>query len=154
MPDLASVIRQAEKIRERLEAPTVKPRAPDPSRRRDQPIKYEVMMTTAHLRQMERTLESLRGGIMTASQVSAYLQVSEGRVYELARRGEMPAVRIGRQWRFKREHIDKWLDGLTKSTGRRAEEYQPRPPAGDGQEGSPRERDSTRVVDERETQTR
>lgn len=133
MPDLASVIRQAEKIREKLDVPTGRPLVSDRPRKRDEPIKYEVMMTTSHLRQMERTLESLRGGVMTANQVAAYLQVSEGRVYELARRGEMPAVRIGRQWRFKREHIDKWLDSLSRSKG--SGRQQEAPPGSDNPGG-------------------
>jgi excisionase family DNA binding protein len=122
VPDLASIIRQAEKIRGKLDTPVSRPLSAGAPHSGDERIKYEVLMTTAHLRQMERTLESLRGGVMTAHQIAAYLQISEGRVYELARRGEMPGAKIGRQWRFKREHIDRWLDGLTRSGDLRAKE--------------------------------
>jgi excisionase family DNA binding protein len=114
VPDLASVIRQAEKLRERLDLQTAKPVVRGDTTGHERTIKYEVLMTTAHLRQMERTLESMRGGIMTASQVSAYLQISEGRVYEMARSGSIPAVKIGQRWRFKKDRIDRWLDDLER----------------------------------------
>ena len=51
-------------------------------------------------------------GIMTVRQLSSYLQVSHGHVYELARSGRIPAIRLGRTWRFRREQIDRWLDEL------------------------------------------
>jgi excisionase family DNA binding protein len=55
------------------------------------------------------------GGVMTVSQLSRYLQVSTGHVYEMARTGQIPAIRLGRKWRFRREQIDRWLDDLTVS---------------------------------------
>jgi excisionase family DNA binding protein len=46
---------------------------------------------------------------MTAEEVLEYLQVNLRTVYRLARAGKIPAVRVGRQWRFKRRDIDAWL---------------------------------------------
>jgi excisionase family DNA binding protein len=54
-------------------------------------------------------------GVMTVRQLSTYLQVSHGHVYEMARRGRIPAIRLGRKWRFRREQIDRWLDDLARN---------------------------------------
>ena len=39
-----------------------------------------------------------------------YLQVNLRTVYRLIDAGKLPAVRVGRQWRFRRRDIDAWLD--------------------------------------------
>jgi len=47
--------------------------------------------------------------VMTAKQLAEYLQQNEMTIYRLAREGKIPAMRIGRSWRFKKELIDQWL---------------------------------------------
>ena len=47
--------------------------------------------------------------IMTATQLAEYLQLDEQTVYRKAKRGEIPAVRIGKTLRFKKDLIDGWL---------------------------------------------
>lgn len=47
--------------------------------------------------------------VMTVDQVCRYLQLSRAKVYRLAGDGELPAVKIGDQWRFFRPEIDRWL---------------------------------------------
>lgn len=47
--------------------------------------------------------------VMTVAEVARYLRLSEAKVYRMAKAGEIPAIRIGRAWRFKRELIDAWL---------------------------------------------
>jgi len=42
--------------------------------------------------------------------IAKYLNLSESKVYELAQKGEIPAIRIGGAWRFKSDDISKWLD--------------------------------------------
>jgi excisionase family DNA binding protein len=37
-------------------------------------------------------------------------------VYRLIKAGRIPAVRIGRQWRFQKKDIDAWLDGNRSTT--------------------------------------
>ena len=49
--------------------------------------------------------------VMTVSEVSAYLRLSESTVYRLAREGKMPAAKVGGTWRFSRKHLDIWLAG-------------------------------------------
>ena len=39
-----------------------------------------------------------------------YLQVNLRTVYRLIKAGKIPAVRVGRQWRFRKRDIDSWLD--------------------------------------------
>jgi excisionase family DNA binding protein len=47
---------------------------------------------------------------LKTEEVLAYLKVTPRTIYRLIRTGELPAVRIGRQWRFRRDDLDAWLD--------------------------------------------
>ena len=47
---------------------------------------------------------------LTTEEVLEYLQVNLRTVYRLIKAGKIPAVRVGRQWRFRRRDIDAWLD--------------------------------------------
>ncbi len=47
--------------------------------------------------------------LMTIDEVAAYMRVSRFTVYRLAKGRSMPATRIGRQWRFQKEEIDRWM---------------------------------------------
>ncbi|MEA2087224.1 MAG: helix-turn-helix domain-containing protein [Candidatus Caldatribacteriota bacterium] len=47
---------------------------------------------------------------LTAKQVAKYLQVKPLTVYQWARTNKIPAVKIGRIWRFKRDVIDNFLE--------------------------------------------
>jgi excisionase family DNA binding protein len=55
---------------------------------------------------------------LTTEEVLAYLQVNLRTVYRLIKAGKIPAVRVGRQWRFRRRDIEAWLDSQ-RSRGRR-----------------------------------
>lgn len=48
---------------------------------------------------------------LTTEEVLEYLQVNLRTVYRLIKAGKIPAVRVGRQWRFRKSDIDAWLDG-------------------------------------------
>jgi PTS system nitrogen regulatory IIA component len=48
--------------------------------------------------------------ILTAAEVADYLRVSERTVYQWAQQGQIPAGKLGNNWRFKREHIIRWMD--------------------------------------------
>jgi excisionase family DNA binding protein len=50
--------------------------------------------------------------LLKADEVAEALQVPKPRVYELARQQVLPAVRIGRQIRFRQETIETWLAAL------------------------------------------
>jgi excisionase family DNA binding protein len=47
---------------------------------------------------------------LTTEEVLEYLQVNLRTIYRLVKAGKLPAVRVGRQWRFRRSDIDAWLD--------------------------------------------
>jgi excisionase family DNA binding protein len=47
---------------------------------------------------------------LTTEEVLEYLQVNLRTVYRLIKAGKIPAVRVGRQWRFRKGDIDAWLD--------------------------------------------
>ena len=46
---------------------------------------------------------------MTTEEVLNCLKVNPRTIYRLIRSGELPAFRIGRQWRFRRSDLDEWI---------------------------------------------
>ncbi|OQY20325.1 MAG: hypothetical protein B6I34_08740 [Anaerolineaceae bacterium 4572_32.1] len=48
--------------------------------------------------------------IMTIEQVARYLSLHELTVRRLAREGEIPAFKVGRQWRVKKALLDRWIE--------------------------------------------
>jgi excisionase family DNA binding protein len=60
---------------------------------------------------------------LTTEEVLEYLQVNLRTVYRLIKAGKIPAVRVGRQWRFRKRDIDAWLDS------QRPRGERPAPPA-------------------------
>lgn len=50
-----------------------------------------------------------REEVMTASEVADLLHLPVSTVYYLARRGELPATRLGRTWRFLRPALEELL---------------------------------------------
>jgi excisionase family DNA binding protein len=53
-----------------------------------------------------------RQGFMTSAmkirEVATYLRVHPSTIYRLLRRGELPAFKMGSDWRFNLETIDQW----------------------------------------------
>lgn len=64
---------------------------------------------------------------LTTEEVLDYLQVNLRTVYRLIKAGKIPAVRVGRQWRFRKRDIDAWLESQRARGGRGA--VAPRSPA-------------------------
>jgi len=46
----------------------------------------------------------------TTEEVLEYLSVNLRTVYRLIKAGSIPAVRVGRQWRFRKRDLDTWLE--------------------------------------------
>jgi excisionase family DNA binding protein len=59
-------------------------------------------------------------GFLTTEEVLEYLQVNLRTVYRLIKAGKIPAVRVGRQWRFRKRDIDAWLESQRPRTARSA----------------------------------
>ena len=57
---------------------------------------------------------------LTTEEVLEYLQVNLRTVYRLIKAGKIPAVRVGRQWRFRKSDIDTWLESQRTRTVRPA----------------------------------
>ncbi len=47
--------------------------------------------------------------VMTVQEVAEYLRLNQMTVYKLAQEGKIPAVKVGRVWRFRRDLIDVWF---------------------------------------------
>ena len=47
---------------------------------------------------------------LTIEELAAYLKMSRTKLYQMAQKGELPASKIGTQWRFDRERIDTWME--------------------------------------------
>src|SRR5437763_6133993 len=68
---------------------------------------------------------------LTTEEVLEYLQVNLRTVYRLIKAGKIPAVRVGRQWRFRKRDIDAWLDSQRLRGGvRSSAPAPPRAPSG------------------------
>src|SRR3982751_4135435 len=55
---------------------------------------------------------------LTTEEVLEYLQVNLRTVYRLIKAGKIPAIRVGRQWRFRKRDIDAWLESQRPRSGR------------------------------------
>ncbi|MHB8764880.1 MAG: helix-turn-helix domain-containing protein [Deferrisomatales bacterium] len=50
------------------------------------------------------------GDVLTIEELARYLKVPKSSLYKLAQEGKVPAQKVGRHWRFRREAIDRWLE--------------------------------------------
>ncbi len=51
-----------------------------------------------------------RTQIMTPKEAAKYLGFHLVTIYRLLKKGEVPATKIGGQWRFKKDVLDAWLN--------------------------------------------
>ncbi len=56
--------------------------------------------------------------IMTVAETADYLRIGKTTLYKMVRDGKIPAFKIGNQWRFKRDDIEKWLEKITEGGGK------------------------------------
>ena len=59
--------------------------------------------------------------ILTVRQLASYLQMDEHTIYRLAKSGKIPAMKIGAEWRFKKNLIDKWIEEKSISNIKRSQ---------------------------------
>jgi len=48
-------------------------------------------------------------GLMTLEEVASYLRVNKKTIYRLSEGKNIPAIKVGRLWRFSKNSIDSWL---------------------------------------------
>jgi excisionase family DNA binding protein len=53
---------------------------------------------------------SMQDEILTLPELAQLLKVAEKTVYTMAQKGELPAFKVGGQWRFRRDDIDAWIE--------------------------------------------
>ena len=54
----------------------------------------------------------MSNGMMDIKDVAGYLKIKEQTVYRLAQNGKIPALKIGGQWKVKKEHLDRMFDEI------------------------------------------
>jgi excisionase family DNA binding protein len=52
--------------------------------------------------------------ILTVKEVAVFLKLHQTTVYKMIKSGELPAFRIGGDWRFRRSRIEEWLTSRTQ----------------------------------------
>jgi excisionase family DNA binding protein len=55
--------------------------------------------------------------MLTAKDMQALLQVDRSTIYRMAEANRIPAVKVGKQWRFPREQVDLWLQAQAAGPG-------------------------------------
>lgn len=55
--------------------------------------------------------------ILTLPELAQLLKVAEKTVYTMAQKREVPAFKVGGQWRFRRTDVNAWIDAKTRRAG-------------------------------------
>jgi len=53
--------------------------------------------------------------LMTIKEMADYLRLSKVTVYKMTRQGKIPALKIGKQWRYNKSEIDTWVKQKSNS---------------------------------------
>lgn len=48
--------------------------------------------------------------VLTVKEASGYLKIAEKTLYRFIREQNIPAFKLGREWRFKKSLLDKWME--------------------------------------------
>ena len=48
--------------------------------------------------------------VMTVEEVARYLKLKPQTVYKWAQEGQIPGTKLGKEWRFRRAILDRWID--------------------------------------------
>lgn len=73
-------------------------------------------------REHEQRIPMDRTKWLTIEELAEYLKMGRTKLYRMAQEGEIPASKVGNQWRFDREEIDQWMKNQRPvSAGQRQE---------------------------------
>ena len=56
--------------------------------------------------------DKMKSRVLTVQEVSSYLRVHPSTIYRMLKKNQLPAFRVGADWRFTVEAIDKWRAGM------------------------------------------
>jgi len=63
--------------------------------------------------------------LMTIQEVAEYLKLNVHTIYKLVQHGEIPAIKLGGSWRFRKQEIYVWLaEKMTREKKVRYEKWQ------------------------------
>ena len=48
--------------------------------------------------------------VLTVKEASGYLKIAEKTLYRFIREQNIPAFKLGREWRFKKSLLDEWME--------------------------------------------
>lgn len=65
-------------------------------------------------------MENTNDKILTVEEVGSYLQIPKQTLYVWAREGKIPAIKVGKHWRFKKSSLDIWMQEKEKSNHKRS----------------------------------
>lgn len=54
--------------------------------------------------------ESNLDPVLTLEELALYLKIPKSTLYKLVQEGRIPGQKLGKQWRFGKSAIDRWLD--------------------------------------------
>ena len=55
--------------------------------------------------------------VLTVDELALYLKLPKSTVYKLVQEGRIPGQKLGKQWRFSRAAISRWLDSQQSNSG-------------------------------------
>ncbi len=64
-----------------------------------------------------RSAGRLDNEILTIEEVASYLRLKPQTIYKWAQEKRIPAAKLGKEWRFRRSVIDRWLDDQMSAEG-------------------------------------
>ena len=56
---------------------------------------------------------------LTVDEVSKYLRLHKQKVYRYTQRGKIPAYKFGREWRFRTDQLEQWIEAQKVSKNKR-----------------------------------
>jgi len=59
---------------------------------------------------MSGTKPSREHEILTLEEVALYLRLKPQTIYRWAQEKRIPAVKLGKEWRFRKSILDRWID--------------------------------------------
>jgi excisionase family DNA binding protein len=68
--------------------------------------------------------DEMKSKVLTVQEVSTYLRVHPSTIYRMLKKNQLPAFRVGSDWRFTVEAIDKWRASVESGAPAPAAEHQ------------------------------
>ena len=68
--------------------------------------------------------DEMKSKVLTVQEVSTYLRVHPSTIYRMLKKNQLPAFRVGSDWRFTVEAIDKWRASVESGAPTSASEHQ------------------------------